>query len=271
VDLTASRPVEDLRLLYIDLLKRALLHTLYWPPDIGVVMSSGEQLSDEQIRASGHDWPEWAQTMIGACRLDNVQYCVESVLCDEVPGDFIETGVWRGGAVIFMRGLLRAWGDPPDRIVFVADSFEGLPPANIAKYPADAHFDYSGKPERERRLAEKVRAQLAVTQEDVERNFALYDLLDDRVRFLPGWFKDTLPKLHDRTWAVIRLDGDLYESTMDTLVNLYPRLVAGGFLIVDDYVIPACRKAVDDYREAHGITEPIVTIDQNGIYWRRHQ
>ncbi len=85
----------------------------------------------------------------------------------------------------------------------------------------------------------------------------------------PRWFKDTLPGLHDQRWALIRLDGDMYESTMDALKALYPNLSPGGYLVVDDYFVPACREAVHDYREEHGVREPIQTIDWTGVYWRR--
>jgi O-methyltransferase len=71
-------------------------------------------------------------------------------------------------------------------------------------------------------------------------------------------------------WSVVRLDGDLYESTMDGLANLYPGLSPGGFLIVDDYGgLAPCRAAVDDYRRDNRIAEEIVEIDWAGVYWRK--
>jgi hypothetical protein len=86
-----------------------------------------------------------------------------------------------------------------------------------------------------------------------------------------GWFEDTLPTLEDRRWAVIRLDGDMYESTMTALTHLYQNLSPGGYLIIDDYsTVPACRRAVHDYRDEHGVTEPIKAIDWMGAYWRRN-
>jgi O-methyltransferase len=272
----ASTPVaggiDAIRTRYVELLKRALTHTLYWPIDIDMsesmippapefeealvaALQSGE-LDLLAGREEGKDWPRFAQTMVGTRRLDNVQACVERVLADGVPGDLIETGVWRGGVAIFMRGLLEAWEDPT-RVVVAADSFQGLPPPDTSRYPADANDQHHSV------------AGLAVSREDVARNFSLYGLLDDRVEFLEGWFRDTLPTVHDRTWAVIRLDGDMYESTMDGLVHLYPRLSPGGFLIIDDYGYVACRQAVDDYRTEHGITEPVEAIDWVGAFWRK--
>jgi len=82
-----------------------------------------------------------------------------------------------------------------------------------------------------------------------------------------GWFKDTLPTAPIEKLAIIRLDGDMYESTMDGLTNLYHKLSPGGFVIIDDYgVFPACEKAVHDYRDKHGITEEIVNIDDSGYF-----
>jgi len=212
---------------------------------------------DLQSRQEGREWPRWAHTMVGLKRLDNLQSCLESVLARQVPGDFIETGVWRGGASIFMRAVLKAHG-VADRRVWVADSFAGLPPPDAARYPQDAES-----------LLHKANF-LAVSVEEVRANFARYNLLDDQVIFLKGWFRETLPPLRDRKWALIRLDGDLYESTTDGLVNLYPNLSPGGYLIVDDYgAVAACRQAVEDYRHAQGILEPIQRIDWTGVFWQR--
>lgn len=104
----------------------------------------------------------------------------------------------------------------------------------------------------------------------MKANFARYGLLDDNVRFVKGWFKETLPTLSDERWALIRLDGDMYESTMDGLTPLCPDLTLGGHLVIDDYWgVEACRQAVHDYRDEHAIHEPIRRIDWTGAYWQR--
>jgi O-methyltransferase len=208
-------------------------------------------------RREGRDWPFHGHTMIGLKRLDNLQACIEDVIRNDVRGDLIETGVWRGGATIFMRAVLKAHG-VTDRDVWAADSFEGLPLPSTDQYPDDSgdpHHTYD---------------YLKVSLEDVKRNFETYGLLDDRVRFLKGWFKDTLPTAPIKSLAVIRLDGDMYESTMDGLSNLYQKLSVGGYVIVDDYGYwEGCRKAVQDFRTSHGIADHIEQIDWSGVYWRR--
>jgi len=260
---------------YLQLLKGAVSHTLYAEVDGGIhyrrnlaargllallrrygitpVRTGARAASD---RAQGRDWPVFAQTMIGTARLDSLQACVEDVVRSGVPGDLVEAGVWRGGASIFMRGILKARGSN-DRLVWACDSFAGLPEPDPA-FPADA----GGEPWHEFE-------HLSVGLEQVQANFARYGLLDDHVRFAKGWFKDTLPELSGRTWALIRLDSDMYASTMDALAHLYPRLSPGGYLVIDDYSVDACRQAVHDYREAHGVREPIQAIDWTGAFWQR--
>jgi O-methyltransferase len=270
--------VEPARELYLDLLKKNLTRTLaadayhvVVPPratalwvlfqpfrwffarrDLQLV-----QRFDPAVRREGGDWPVDAETMIGVRRLDNIQACAGDVISRGVPGDFIETGVWRGGATIFMRGLLKAYG-VTDRRVWVADSFQGLPKPS----PNAPRSDHD-----ERLWAF---TQLAVSLDQVKANFARYELLDDQVAFLPGFFAETLPAAPVGQLALLRLDGDLYESTRDALVHLYPRVASGGYVIVDDYHnVPGCRQAVDEHRARAGSREPLQRVDENCVFWRR--
>jgi O-methyltransferase len=265
----------DLAERYLNLLARALTHTLYSGSDsvpftsqsrirkfiLGVVRKRGFirviQDSDRVARrAEGKDWPPFAQTMVGPARLENLRRCIETAVTQEVPGDIIETGVWRGGAAIYARAVLLLLG-VTDRSVWAADSFRGLPARNPEAYPADAEgVWHTGD-------------HLTVSLNEVKENFERYGLLDEQVRFLEGWFRETLPTVRDQTWAVVRLDGDMYESTTDGLVNLYPGLSPGGYLIVDDYQIAECRAAVDDFRQSQGIDEPIEGLDWTAVCWRK--
>lgn len=240
--------------LYLDLLKRTLANVIYEDPGDGP--RPALHVYRAERRRNGLDWPQQAHTMIGLRRLDNIQFCLESVLADNVPGDFVETGVWRGGACIFARGVLRAHG-VTDRTVWVADSFQGIPEVR------------QGHPDDVAMRLHDFNRWLSVPEDVVRENFHRYGLLDDQVRFLPGWFADTLPTAPIERLAVLRLDGDLYESTWDALVALYPKLSAGGFVIVDDYLIPACQKAVHDFRDRWSISDPIVDIDGSGVFWQR--
>jgi hypothetical protein len=243
--------------LYLELLERCLTRLLV--PDSCV----DEQLEatgffDPDARRDGKDWPSEAETMIGLKRLESLEACAASVLNEDVPGDFVEAGVWRGGASILLRGVLRVYGDTA-RCVWVADSFEGLPIPDVKKYPAD-----EGKP------LHIYNNYLTVPLEIVKRNFEKYGQLDNRVRFLKGWFKDSLPNAPIGRISLLRLDGDLYESTMDILRNLYDRVSPAGYVIVDDYgALECCKAAIHDFRKQNDITEPIVPIDWSGVYWRK--
>lgn len=264
----------DVRSLYLDLLRRNLtrfgMHERMpsdWPLRRRLLLKAantfgpklrGGGVSAQNYREAGLDWPAEAETMIGMKRLTSLQECVETVLADDIPGDLVETGVWRGGACILMRAVLAAYGDRT-RNVWLCDSFQGVPRSDTENYKADKGIH-----------AELVAGILGVSEADVRKNFERYGLLDDQVRFLPGWFKDTLHDAPIDAISVLRLDGDLYESTIQALDGLYPRLSPGGFCIVDDYLaVKACEQAVTDYRQKHGITAEIVDIDGTGVLWRK--
>lgn len=211
---------------------------------------------NSSVRREGKDWPATAETMIGLLRLDNIQECMMDVLKKDIKGDFIETGVWRGGATILMRAFLKAY-DVRNRTVWVADSFQGLPKPSQKTSTIDLKdhlWTYS---------------QLSVSLDEVKNNFSKYGLLDKQVKFLEGWFKDTLPKAPIKKLALIRLDSDMYESTMDALTALYPKLSVGGYVIVDDYCLPACRQAIRDFIKQMKISDPLIKIDWASVYWRR--
>jgi O-methyltransferase len=195
--------------------------------------------------------------MVGLHRLDNLQDCVTEVLRRGVPGDLIETGVWRGGVTIFMRAILKAYGDV-ERDVWVADSFQGLPKPDPSRWPADADDELW------------TLTWVPTSLEVVQANFARYGLLDEQVRFLPGWFSDTLPTAPIERLAVLRLDGDMYGSTMEALEALYPKLSVGGYVIVDDYgAFAQCKEAVTDFRAANGIMDPMEWVDESCVFWQR--
>lgn len=283
---------------YIELLKNSLLNELYLENEVRLLyifamLNSHQKVDEDEVREIGLRRPQWVQTvkqtrqdghpyyyfdlanedgtiqkmnlrnvcefshtMIGRKRLNNITDCLDIIRTENISGDLIETGVWRGGATILMRGYLEAW-EINDRKVWVADSFEGLP---VPSLPQDKGYDYS---------ASKVPI-LAIPLEEVQENFRRYNLLDNQVQFLKGWFCDTLPTAPIDQLALLRLDGDLYESTMDGLKALYHKVSIGGFVIVDDYNdFEPCRRAVTEFRVTNNITDPIETIDWSGVFWRK--
>lgn len=204
---------------------------------------------------SGHEATnraEDAESMLGRRQFDNMHRCVQDVLRHSVAGDFLEAGVWRGGMTIFMRAALAAYG-VRDRKVWVADSFAGLPQVDELV----EHFSWS-------------KGDMAISLETVQKNFQRYGLLDEQVEFLKGYFSDTLPRAPVRKLAILRIDADLYRSTLDALENLYDKLSPGGYAIFDDYYnLPDCRRAIDEFRARRGITEEMCRIDTRAIFWRK--
>ncbi|MCM3881609.1 MAG: TylF/MycF family methyltransferase [Vicinamibacterales bacterium] len=256
-DMLAESPLATL---YLDLLEQTLTGAIL--QDTGVLpafLSTTVVASvgyDRERRSKGRDWPTHAHTMIGLERLRSLRHLVAEVLENGTSGDLLEAGVWRGGASIYMRALLAAHG-VNDRRVWVVDSFAGLPPPNEKDFPAD----------RGDRLHEI--GYLAVPLEEVKQNFQKYGMLDSQVEFVSGWFKDTLPTIPVSQLAILRLDGDMYESTTQCLRSLYGRVSIGGFVIIDDFGLPPCRQAVEDFREQNGIVDPLIDIDGMAVFWQR--
>jgi hypothetical protein len=268
---------------YLALLKKSLLNQLYFDNELRIqylldcILEGNSFESDvfldiiaqrEKDLAQLRQWRSmgwtnndrlsrvaYSRTMLGEKRLDNIDQCIRDVVERGVPGDLIECGVWRGGGTIFMKGVLASLGDQA-RNVWVADSFQGLPKPSTQE---DRLLD----------LSREICPHLAVSRLDVEEAFRSYELLDERVRFLEGWFSETLPTAPIECLAVLRLDGDLYESTMDIFHALYDRVSSGGYIIVDDYSVPACRQAVADFREEKKIEDRMIEIDWTGVYWQK--
>ncbi|MEO5330628.1 MAG: TylF/MycF family methyltransferase [Magnetococcus sp. YQC-5] len=240
-----------LRDAYLDLLEQSLTGMLYEDPPM-YPLSDGHY--NPSWRATGADWPKNALTMIGQERMQNLRFLASEVLRKQIPGDFIETGVWRGGACIYLRGILKAY-DCHDRTVWVADSFAGLPQPDAVKYPVDHGNNLYQV------------SQLAVSIDEVQKNFVRYGLLDQQVRFLHGWFHETLPTAPIQALAILRLDGDLYESTFEALNALYHKVSPGGYVVVDDSNLFGCVQAINDFRAQHAIQAPIIPIGAIGVYW----
>lgn len=264
--------------LYLDLLKRTLTRMVvedgyraYTPspgtraaalfgalaaellPDLALVRPTP---FDPAARTEGRDWPASAETMIGLKRLDNLEYCVRAALDEGIGGDLVETGVWRSGAGILMRAVLKAYGEGVRR-VWLADAFAGLPKPDAEHDPQDAGDMHWSRPE------------LAVSRLAVEHTFRRYGLLDDQVRFIEGWFRDTLPTAPIERIAVLRLDGDRYASTIVALEALSHKVSPGGSVIVDDDgALARRRRAVRDFRAAREITVAMQPIDWSGVFWR---
>lgn len=212
---------------------------------------------DARLRESGLDWPLFGFTMVGKKRLENVRASIETVIRDGIVGDFVETGVWRGGTAIFAKALFKHHG-ANDRKVWCCDSFEGMPKPSKTDVSIADDSDFSD------------REFLAVSLEEVQSNFKKFGLLDENVRFIKGLFNESLPKSPISKISILRLDGDLFDSTMDSLRNIYDRAEQSGFIIVDDYFSwKGCRTAVDQFRTERGISDELVQIDAHAVMWRK--
>lgn len=210
----------------------------------------------------GRSWPQntkYGVTMIGHTGLLNTKNIIEEVVRNNIEGVFIETGVWQGGCCIYARAVLDTLGQQ-DRLVVLADSFEGLPPPDPVNYPADTGdmlhtVDY-----------------LKVSKEQVIKNFQKYELFNpNTVKFLVGFYSESLKGPFEFSKiSVLRIDSDMYMSVSQCLEGLYDMVSVGGYVICDDYgCIPGAKAATDDFRNKRGITSPLIFIDWSRCYWKK--
>jgi len=233
---------------YLDLLARAVCNYLYLG---GVLDESTYPIRDELYDAHGWNIPETVRPHTGVrlAQLANLHRLTEHVLDCGIAGDFLEAGVWQGGVVIFLAGVLRAYDVAGVRL-WAADTFSGIP---RGAHPSTVHDPVDDWTDR-----------WIAPLDQVRDNIRRYGLLDDRIRFVCGPLRDAIPNAEIGRIALLRIDVDTYASTRDALELLYPKVSPGGRVIIDDWHLEGCRSAVMDYRASHGIPAPI-----HGLYATR--
>ena len=250
----------DYREIYIDLLAKTLTASIYDESAWQIIEETNDQnhlvLAANEFKAEererGRDWPLFGYTMVGHLRLENIKKCIIDISRNNIEGDVLEAGAWRGGASMYARAVLNAFG-LSNKTLWVADSFEGMPKP---KNPKDG-WDLSDN------------NYLSVSLNQVRKNFTRFNLLNENVKFLKGWFNETLPHAPIEKLCLLRLDGDMYHSTMDTLNSMYAKVSSGGYVIVDDYNSwPACKRAIQEFRTNHKINNDMIVVDDTCVYWQ---
>lgn len=251
--MNSTSPGNPLRDRYLDLIKRAVTNYVQLGGDQPFKRFHSVDLYDPL--ASQWTIPPLARplTLLNPHQLALIETQFERIEAEGVAGDLIEAGVWRGGAIIFMRALLEAHG-VATRQVIAADSFAGIPQSERFKH------------DQVNKWTDRWEASLA----DVRGAIARFGLLDAQVELLEGYFADTLPSLTGRTFALIRLDSDSFDSTETSLEFLYPLLNKGGAVIVDDWHLIGCRIAVDTFRRKHKLAGD-VQVTANNAWWIKQE
>lgn len=197
--------------------------------------------------------------------IKNTYLCAKHLAENNVEGCYIECGVANGSQVGAM--CLALEDAHRTRAVHLFDSFEGIPYAgpNDADQPGIGPFVMDqNKPLRERLVSSGVSGS---SQDAVEKRLYLWGF-SKNLHYHKGWFQDTLPaQVPEEPIALLRLDGDLYESTECCLTHLADRVVKGGIIIIDDYALPGCRKAVDEYLAAHSLNPTIESVPESTVKW----
>jgi len=223
---------------YLEIVKRAVNNSLYLGTD-------SPACDDRYYLNSAWTLPRNTvpHSLCNSAQLNFLHRMMSHLHRSSVPGDFLEAGVWRGGACIFMRAFLETV--PDNRSVWLLDTFEGIPISVDSKYGEDEVDAWEDR--------------WAAGMQEVKSNFSAYGLLDDRVRFKPGRIRESLANdTAIRQVALARLDVDSYESYTEALEYIVPLVTVGGCIIIDDWHLAPCKAAVLDFRKANGISSPIL-------------
>lgn len=208
--------------------------------------------SDDGNRYIGHEWPVHAETMVGMKRLDHLHHLLDDVRRHDTPGDFVECGIWRGGVLIFANEYF--WHHDMRRGVWGYDSFQGLPAPTMEADAGDQHWTWD---------------IFSVPETEVRANFAKYGSDMRRVHLVKGFFRDTVFN-HNSPICILRVDGDMYEGTLDPLLAMYDQVSVGGWVVIDDYGdVRACREAVHDFRKTHDIEDELERMGHTAAFWRK--
>lgn len=254
---------------YLELLSQFVLGTAYGSAEKSMKIDGSNEFTEFNAtrRAVGEDMTYLGTSMIGTTRLRAFRDLLLDILKRDVRGDIVETGVWRGGASIYARGVLRAYSTMyPTAIarrVILCDSFAGLPPGNASYHRGDVGWN--------------ALTYLNVAAKQVMQHFHEVNLLDNSIIFAQGFFNHTMRPLatflndsgHSAGIAILRLDGDLYESTTDVLYHLYPLVTVGGYVIVDDWDGFPAKDALLDFFAVHHVTPKIVPVDRWSVYFQK--
>ena len=211
---------------------------------------------DATRRAGGTDWTYFGMTMTGSARLHLLLSLLRKVFESDVAGVFVETGVWRGGSSILAQGAVMAYNQSHRHIV-VCDSFRGLPPGKNKHHVGDVGWDMT--------------SYLEVSDLEVASNFQKFNLLAPNVIFAKGFFNYSMPILRSQIQniSILRLDGDMYKSTVDVLYHLYDKVSIGGYVIVDDWFGFPAKQACEDFFQAHNFRPVVIPVDSSSVFWQK--
>jgi hypothetical protein len=199
-------------------------------------------------------------TMTSLERMYGLWQAARYVVSHQIPGDFVECGVWKGGSAMVAAMSLMQAGDV-SRGLWLYDTFEGM------TQPGERDVDWSGRAAAEHLVEKKMTADQWCRSplDEVKAAMASTGYAGDRIHYVAGRVEQTIPAQMPERIALLRLDTDWYESTKHELEHLFPRLVSGGVILIDDYGHwQGCRQAVDEYMAKHGVRMLLSRLDYTG-------
>lgn len=200
-------------------------------------------------------------TMTSRERLNALILATRYVSQHDIQGDIVECGVWRGGSMHAVVHTLLALNDT-ERELYLFDTYEGMPPPS----EKDLRRDGASAVQLLNKKSKDSPIWAVATLEDVQEGFRGLSYPTEKVHFVKGLVEETVPAQAPERISILRLDTDWYESTRHELEHLYPRLVSGGVLLIDDYGWwQGSRQAVDEFLKETGERLLLLRMDDGRI------
>lgn len=205
-------------------------------------------------------------TLLSFTRLKNIKFLIEQIIENSIDGDILEAGNWRGGSMLYAKGILEAYR-VNNKEIWMFDTFCGFPKNATINSASEKNLVVGG-------FSELMRSN---SVEKVKALFEVYNL-SKGVNFITGLFQDTISKTTIPKLSYLRLDADSYANTMFLLENLYDKLNQNGYIEFDDYgSYPGCKKAVDEFRRNKNIVDEIINVYERpgkdkyyeAVYWKK--
>jgi O-methyltransferase len=201
-------------------------------------------------------------TMTSQERIFGLIEAVKYINANKIEGDIVECGVWKGGSMLAIAETLLKFNDK-ERRLYLYDTFEGM------SEPTEQDISFNNQKADQLLDADKDKDKNLIwaysTLDTVKQTMSLSNYPAENIQYIKGKVEDTIPTTIPENIALLRLDTDWYESTKHELIHLYPRLVKGGVLIIDDYGFwKGARKAVDEYIAENNIQILLNRLDDTG-------
>ena len=203
-------------------------------------------------------------TQVERPRFEILKKIAEEISIEKIEGDIVECGIWRGGVVIYMSYLF------PEKTIWGLDSFDGFQNIEDAVFKYDGHERHTHDFDAHNPMSVRGGYSIKIDEEHVKQNIRTFGLEPDKdIKLIKGFVRDTTNPQNCpiEKIALLRIDVDAYSATLETLTNLYDKVVPGGYIVFDDIPLYECQDAIKEFKKMREIEFELIGDSQQSGYY----